>query len=430
MTGKITGGSAKERAILVGVDRGKEGADFTTSMEELSLLADTAGAAVVCQVTQKKDNPDSAFYIGTGKAGEIAALAEEYSADLVIFNDELSPSQIRNLDRVINRKVIDRSALILDIFARRARSKEGRLQVELAQMSYLLPRLTGLGSSLSRLGGGIGTRGPGETQLEIDRRVIRRRISELKREINIIRKHRARHRQRRRRNRCAVVSLVGYTNAGKSTLLNALTGADLYTEDKVFATLDPATRRGMTEGGREVLFTDTVGFIENLPRQLVTAFQATLEEIEAADLLMHVVDLSHRDYLNHIKTVRDHLEKIDPQSADRELLVFNKIDLVTESSEIKYLRREFQEAIFISALTGEGLQELKEKTEFILSGTGMRMKVYLPYSEGKLYGEMQRQARIDSLEYKNDYLEITATVKRELTEKLMPFTDLPTKSTS
>lgn len=417
--------TTKEKAILIGLDRGKPHENFVKSMEELKLLADTAGAEVIFQVDQKRSTPDSAFYVGPGKAKEVATLAEELSADLVIFNDELSPSQIINLDRVINKKVIDRSALILDIFANRARSREGRLQVELAQMSYLLPRLTGLGSTLSRLGGGIGTRGPGETKLEVDRRVIRRRISDLKKEIIAIRKHRAIHRKRRRRNRCAVVSLVGYTNAGKSTLLNALTGADLYTEDKVFATLDPATRRGMMEGGREVLFTDTVGFIEKLPRQLVTAFQATLEEIEAADMLIHVIDLSHPDYLNHIKTVHSHLKKIDPQAETRELLVFNKVDLLTGKSEIKFLKHEFPEALFISALTGEGMTELIKKTELMLSSAGMRMKIYLPYREGKLYAMLQERARIDCLEYRSDYLELTVIVDRELADKLMPFTELP-----
>ncbi len=421
---------AKEKAILVGLDRGQQNEYFAKSIEELKLLADTAGANVACQVTQKRDTPDSAFYIGPGKAKEVAVIAEELSADLVIFNDELSPSQIRNLDRVINRKVIDRSALILDIFANRARSREGRLQVELAQMNYLLPRLTGLGNILSRLGGGIGTRGPGETKLEVDRRVIRRRISDLKKEINVIRKQRTLHRQRRSRNRCAVVSLVGYTNAGKSTLLNALTGADLYTEDKVFATLDPATRRGIMEGGREILFTDTVGFIEKLPRQLVTAFKATLEEIEDANLLIHVVDLSHPDYLNHIKTVRKHLKNIDLQAETRELLVFNKIDLLAEKGEIKFLEREFPEAIFISALTGEGMEELRKKTELLLSGAGMRMKIYLPYKEGRLYAMLQERARIDYLEYKSDYLELTVTVERELADKLITFTELPNGSTA
>ncbi len=391
-------------------------------MQELTLLADTAGADVVDQIIQKRDSPDPANYIGKGKTEELASLVQMRQADLVIFNDELSPSQIRNLDRLVEAKVIDRTNLILDIFARRALSREGKLQVELAQMHYLLPRLIGLGNQLSRLGGGIGTRGPGETQLEVDRRVIRKRIADLKKEISSLRKHRALHRQRRKRNRQNIVSLVGYTNAGKSTLLNSLTGADLYTEDKLFATLDPTVRRGRLNGGKEVLFTDTVGFIEKLPDQLVTAFQATLEELSAADVLLHVVDLSHEDYFKQIETVRRHLAAIDPDYYKHEIIVFNKIDLVADLSVSAFLEREFPSASFISALTGKGVEELKENIAAFLNNQRRKLKLYLPYSEGKLYAELQEYGDVQSVISRPDHLEIIVDVDPELAEKLEPYT--------
>ena len=415
----------QEKAIIVALDHGYSGDHLERSLEELVLLADTAGATVLDQLVQKRESPDKTYYIGKGKTEELAALVKIREADLVIFNDELSPSQIRNLDRIIGVKVIDRTALILDIFARRALSREGKLQVELAQMNYLLPRLIGLGNQLSRLGGGIGTRGPGETQLEVDRRVIRRRINDLKREIISLRKHRLLHRQRRSRNRLSVISLVGYTNAGKSTLLNALTGADLYTEDKLFATLDPMVRRGFIDGGKEVLFTDTVGFIEKLPQQLVNAFQATLEEIAAAHILLHVVDLSHPDYLNQISVVREHLAKIDPDYYLRELLVFNKTDLVNESAERISLARQFPTAAFISALNQEGLLTLKERIATFINRQRCRIKLYLPYSAGKIYSELQKQGEVQSIEYKPEYLEVTAVVNPDLASKLKRYAEPP-----
>ncbi len=414
----------REKAILVGLNSFRMGQDLENSMEELTLLADTAGADVVDRIIQNRESPDRAYYIGKGKTEELSAMVEMYDVDMVIFNEELSPSQIRNLDKFLGVKVVDRTALILDIFARRALSREGKLQVELAQMQYLLPRLIGLGNQLSRLGGGIGTRGPGETQLEVDRRVIRRRISDLKKEIALIRKQRSLHRERRKKNRFNVISLVGYTNAGKSTLLNALTGSDLYTEDKVFATLDPMVRRGSVNGGKEVLFTDTVGFIKKLPQQLITAFQATLEEIAVADILIHVVDISHPDYLNQIKVVREHLAKIDPEYYLREFLVFNKIDQFNDHFEKSYLIREFPAASFISAHKGEGLGALKESISAFLHKKRHYLKLYLPYSEGKLYAEIQEQGEIQSIQYRPDYIEITTVVEPDLAEKLKPYISL------
>lgn len=419
----------REKAILVGLDTGRDNEDMEHSMAELTLLADTAGADAAETIIQKRSTPDRAYYIGRGKVEEIAALVDMLDADMVIFNEELSPSQIRNLDSSLGVKVIDRTALILDIFARRALSREGKLQVELAQMQYLLPRLIGLGNQLSRLGGGIGTRGPGETQLEVDRRVIRKRISDLKKEIAELRKQRSLHRERRKRNRFNVISLVGYTNAGKSTLLNTLTGSDLYTEDKLFATLDPMVRRGTLNSNREVLFTDTVGFIEQLPRQLVTAFQATLEEISVADLLLHVVDINHPDHLNQIKVVREHLSKIDPDYSRRELLVFNKVDLPEEESSRAYLEREFPQASFISAITGEGVEDLKEKIAANIIKQRYRIKIYLPYSEGKLLSEIQERGDIESIEYKSNQIIISAVVDKDLDDRLNSYisTDISTE---
>jgi GTPase len=412
----------KEKALLVGLDSGRRTSDIDNSMEELALLAHTAGAEVVDRITQTRDNPDKTYYIGKGKTEELAALIKMLDADLVIFNDELTPSQIRNLDRIVGVKVIDRTALILDIFARRALSKEGKFQVELAQLSYLLPRLIGLGNQLSRLGGGIGTRGPGETQLEVDRRVIRKRISDLKKEIITLRKHRSLHRQRRKRNRCSIISLVGYTNAGKSTLLNALTGADLYTEDKLFATLDPTVRSGQLNGSTEVLYTDTVGFIEKLPKQLVTAFQATLEEIAEADILLHVVDISHPDHLKQIRVVRDHLNKIDPEYHLREILVFNKIDNSDCNADRLYLAREFPDAGFISALKKEGLDDLKELIANFIRRQRTEINIYLPYSEGKMLAGIQEQGEVLSVKYEPDFLEIKAVVDTRLAALLKKYT--------
>ncbi len=384
-------------------------------------MAYTAGAEVVARLIQAKTAPDNAYYLGKGKAEELANLIGHYDANMVIFDNELSPTQIRNLDRTLNVKVIDRTALILDIFARRALSKEGKLQVELAQLQYMLPRLIGLGKQLSRLGGGIGTRGPGETQLEVDRRVIRRKISELKNEIIALRKHRKLHRQRRLRNRCFVISLVGYTNAGKSTLLNALTGSALYTEDRLFATLDPAVRRGKMEGGTEVLFTDTVGFIEKLPKQLVTAFQATLEEIAAGDLLLHVVDLSHPDYQNQIAIVHEHLQKIDPGFIEREQLIFNKTDLVEYSCDFTGLLREFPDALFISAIRKTGFDLLNVRIKYFMSRQKQLIRVALPYSAGKLLAEIKDQGEIKSIKYNEEAIIVETAVDGGLAAQLSKY---------
>ena len=321
-----------ERAILVGVEiKGDPHLwSVADSLEELGLLARTAGAEVVSTLSQRLDRRTNA-YLGKGKLEELRDLRDEKQADVALFDDELTPTQQRNLEEALGIKVIDRTALILDVFARRAQTHEGRLQVELAQHEYLLPRLVGQWSHLERLGGGIGTRGPGETQLETDRRIIRNRIQKLKRELERVRKQRSLYRQRRQREGIPVVSLVGYTNAGKSTLLNALSSADVIAEDKLFSTLDPVTRRVSLPGKAPFLLTDTVGFIQKLPPTLVAAFRATLEELEGADVALHVIDITHRNAPEQVQVVDDLLAELHLVDEASRILVLNKVDLLSDN---------------------------------------------------------------------------------------------------
>jgi GTP-binding protein HflX len=346
-----------------------------SSLDELALLADTAGARVVARTVQKLGRIHPGHYVGKGKLAELKAERASLDYSVVIFDDELSPSQQRTLEDALQVKVLDRTALILDIFARRAQTREGRLQVELAQYQYLLPRLAGQWSHLERLEGAIGTRGPGETQLETDRRLVRDRISRLKREIEAVRRQRALYRRRRARAGIPVVALVGYTNAGKSTLMRALSGADVFTEDKLFATLDPLTRRIKLAEGRTVLLSDTVGFIQKLPAQLVAAFRATLEELSAAAVLVHVVDVTHPDALQQAETVLETLRDLD--LAEKPLVTaLNKVDLLARhdgQQGIEKLGRRAlpyrpPDASLISAQQGWGLDELKERIERVLFG--------------------------------------------------------------
>ncbi|UCG84598.1 MAG: GTPase HflX, partial [Dehalococcoidia bacterium] len=318
-----------EKAFLVGVETKGErnGWPLKRSVEELGQLALTAGADVVGSMTQRLDAPTPAYMLGKGKLEELVSLKSEIDYDLVIFDDELSPAQQRNLERSLGVRVIDRTALILDIFARRAHTHEGRLQVELAQQEYLLPRLAGRWPHLERLGGGIGTRGPGETQLETDRRLVRQRIQRLKTEIESLRKHRALYRRRRSEHGIPVIALIGYTNAGKSTLLNKLSDANVFVEDKLFVTLDPTTRRLFLPDNRQVLITDTVGFIQKLPPTVVAAFKATLEELAEAQLLLHVVDISSETATQQCRTVEEMLEDLGLAHKPR-LIVLNKVDLL------------------------------------------------------------------------------------------------------
>jgi GTP-binding protein HflX len=331
------------------------------SLDELERLVETAGGVVAARVVQKREAPHAKTYVGPGKAEEIARLCCELEADLVVFDHELSPSQQRNLENILKVKVVDRTALILDIFAQHAHSKEGKLQVELAQLNYLLPRLRGRGVTLSRLGGGIGTRGPGETKLEVDRRRIKERLSHLKRELKEVARHREVQRKLRQRRGVFNISIVGYTNAGKSTLLNSLTNSHVYVEDQLFATLDSTTRKLYLTNGSEAVLSDTVGFIQKLPPQLVAAFHSTLKEVTLSDLIIHVIDSSNPYLETQMEAVEFTLNEIGASQKER-LEVFNKIDLVS-TKRLRELKRKFPEGVFISALKKEGLSELKKEIE-------------------------------------------------------------------
>jgi len=354
-----------ERAILAG--RAIRGARDSVTLAELKLLAETAGATVHGEVVQRRGPIRASTFLSKGKIEEIHELAREARAGLLLLDDDLSPAQHRNLERELEMRVIDRSALILDIFAKRARTREARLQVELAQLQYLLPRLTRMWEHLGRLGGGIGTRGPGETQLEVDRRRIRERIARLKRDLEgVVRERRV---QRKGRRDCFTVSLVGYTNAGKSTLFNALAHAHVYVENQLFATLDPTTRVIAGDGRTRVLLTDTVGFIRKLPPNLVASFRATLEEVGEADLLVHVVDATERDPDAHIEAVHTVLDGLGALERPR-LVVFNKIDAVADEIALLGLRAQHPGAVFVSATTRDGLPSLREEISMRLNAGG------------------------------------------------------------
>ena len=394
----------QEKAILAGV--GFSGVNSRwdwspeESLEELERLAETAGALTVARVLQKKDKPDNAFFLGKGKIDEIAMEAQNLEADLLIIDDEISPSQQRNLEMATGLKVIDRTALILDIFAQRARSSAGKLQVELAQLRYNLPRIGGQGLVLSRLGGGIGTRGPGETKLEMDRRRIRGRIHDLEEQLDKLQKQRKVQRSQRKENRLPMAALVGYTNAGKSTLLNALSDADVLAEDKLFATLDPTTRLVDISDKQQILLTDTVGFIQKLPHTLVKAFQATLEETIESDLLIHVVDASNENYELQIKAVMEVLREIGAQDKPS-LFVFNKADcLPHEDTGFDKLRMlQGREGVFISAKSQQGLTELKDKINEFFSESRLELKLCIPYAEGAVVTRLHEVADIHSTDY-------------------------------
>lgn len=377
----------QERALLVGcLLAGGDEQRMRLSLEELAELARTAGVAIAGVITQRRESMDPAWYLGRGKIAEIAQAAGEQAADLVIFNSELSPTQKRNLETVFTCPLIDRTQLILDIFASRAHSREGKLQVELAQYRYLLPRLGGQGSQLSRLGGGIGTRGPGETKLETDRRHIRRRIRELEQQLADVVQTRKLHRQRRKKNRVFQIALVGYTNAGKSTLLNRLTAAGILAEDKLFATLDPTTRQLTLPSGTQVLLTDTVGFIQDLPTTLVAAFRSTLEGVCEADLILHVVDSHHPDYEVHMEVVEHVLRQLGAEAIPR-LVVYNKADLLVEGTYLPV----GPDSIVISALREEDLQRLLAMIETWVSRTYDELVLRIPADRGDLLALVYRE---------------------------------------
>lgn len=384
-----------EKVILVGCQTTEEeDLRFQYSMEELESLTETAKGNVLMQVVQKRPKVHPATYIGKGKVEELQALEEELEPDLIIFNDELSPSQNRNLSAGLKARVIDRTQLILDIFAQRARSKEGKLQVELAQLQYLLPRLGGKGIEMSRLGAGIGTRGPGETKLESDRRHIRKRIDDIKTQLSVIVQHRDRYRERRKKNKTFQIALVGYTNAGKSTLFNRLTEADSFEENQLFATLDPMTRKAILPSGFTALLTDTVGFIQDLPTTLIAAFRSTLEEVREADLLLHVVDMSNEDSFSHEQTVNKLLADLEVHQIPQ-ITVYNKRDIAHQD----FVPNAQNETAFISAFSEEDRRNLLLKIEQSIIGMMEPFHVLVPSDEGKLLAQLKNETILRELAF-------------------------------
>mgnify|MGYP000950376177 CR=1 FL=1 len=412
-----------ERAVLVGLScpsfNTDQDADERT-MDELRALAETAGAEAVAMTLQRRPAPDARTFIGEGKAEEVKQLAEMNDASLILFDNELSPSQMSNLEELTGRTVLDRSALILDIFAQRARTGEGKLQVELAQYQYILPRLAGMGKAMSRLGGGIGTRGPGETKLETDRRHIRERITRLQAELDEVRRVRATQRERRVKNSMPVVALVGYTNAGKSTLLNALTGAGIPANDRLFDTLDTTTRRLKVSDHLEILLSDTVGFIAKLPHHLIEAFQATLEELQYADLLLHVIDASDPHREAHIGVVDRLIDKLAKPGVPV-LRCYNKADLVGDVSNLPIGEKN----IPMCARSGIGMDELLTRIEETLTGQLHRAVFLLPYSDAGALAQLHEQAQVLRVDYLPEGVEVEAVCREELFGRLKRFVKEP-----
>lgn len=394
----------QERAVLVSVDTGEF--DVDSSLVELTELARTAGAEVICEMTQKREAPEAGTYLGKGKLQELSDYCEAEKPDLIIIDGELSPAQQRNIETITDVRVIDRTTLILDIFAQRALSGEGKLQVELAQLKYSLPRLGGKGTQMSRLGGGIGTRGPGETKLETDRRHIRRRINALSEDLKALDERRTRHRERRKKDGVITVALVGYTNAGKSTLMNTLTDAGVLAENKLFATLDPTARALTLPDGSSVLLIDTVGFIRRLPHKLVEAFKSTLDEAVSANVILNICDASSEECAEHYKVTMELLEELE--CGDKPIItVLNKSDIVNDT-ELPLMNN----CVRVSAVTGEGLDELLERIAKALPPTRKRVKILLPFSLGAAGAELRKTGVVHSEEYTADglLLDITAEI--------------------
>jgi len=415
----------RERALLAGTVGPATDVDGADPLDELAQLAETAGAVVEDRILQKRDRPDPRTHIGSGKVGEISRLASERKIDCVIFNNDLSPAQAQNLQKDIGCRVIDRTELILDIFATHARSRQAKLQVELAQLEYNLPRLGRLGAHVTaeqQAGGfgiGIGQRGPGEKQLEVDRRLARRRITALRRQLRELEERKQREVARRTVEN-TTVSLVGYTNAGKSTLMNALTGADVLVEDRLFSTLDTRTRIWTLEGGIRVLLSDTVGFIRDLPHGLVASFHATLEEVTQADLLLHVVDASHVQAPEQIRAVEGVLGEIGCREKPA-LMLFNKIDRFRDPVEREMLRNRFPGAILLSARQGEGLGALRDRVAEILTRQLVEVEVAIPLGEGKLLAELPSWSVLVDRRYANEHVRMTLKVPPRVLYKLERF---------
>lgn len=424
-----------ERAFLVGVEITSEPQPLPVadSLEECALLAETAGLEVVGETAQRRQVPDPATYIGKGKLDEVRALSEERMADVVILDTELSPRHLREISKGLGNslRVIDRTALILDIFAQHAQTHEGRLQVELAQHEYRLPRLSHAWGHLERQGGGasgrsgsaggVGLRGPGETQLEVDKRAIRKRIAILKKQIGKVSEHRERYRGQRRRSRIPIVAIIGYTNAGKSTLLNALSDADVYVADQLFATLDPTTRRVRLPGGRYCLFTDTVGFIRKLPTQLIAAFRSTLEEIVEADLLIHLIDVSHENAFEQFESVKETLREIGADHIPA-LNVFNKADTLEDAAATReLLERTEPEAFLISAKSGAGLEELKTGIMEALYEKMIEVELFLPYQEGALIALFHDEGLVTMTESRTTGVVIAGSIPGRYFVRFQPY---------
>ena len=394
-----------ETAVLVGVDLGEY--DCEASLDELEELAKTAGAEVEARVTQRRETPDSATFIGSGRLKEIKNFCADNDVDLLIFDSELTPSQQRNIEDITDVRVVDRTQLILDIFAARARSGEGKLQVELAQLKYLLPRLGGKGTSMSRLGGGIGTRGPGETKLESDRRHIRRKIQKLEEELAAVRKVRSTQRRKREKNDMPIVALVGYTNAGKSTLLNCLTNSDIPANDRLFDTLDTTTRKLRIDELTEVLISDTVGFIRKLPHHLIEAFKATLEELAYADVLLHVIDISNPDWEEQARVVDLLINQLGAEQTPC-IRVFNKCDAYMG------ILPHGEDIVCLSAKSGEGVQELVQKLSELLDRGSHHVTLRIPYSDAGIMDLLNREASVRSTEYTDEGIEAEVIVPPEI----------------
>jgi GTP-binding protein HflX len=418
-----------ERVVLVGVWTEGSVTDAENSLAELAELAKTAGSVVLDGLIQRRSRPDTATFIGSGKVAELRAVVIASGADTVICDGELSPSQLRSLEGKINVKVIDRTALILDIFAQHAKSHEGKAQVELAQLQYFLPRLRGWGSALSRQGGGsggggggnggVGLRGPGETKIETDRRRIRTRISRLKRDIAVMKTMRDTKRSQRRRASVPSVAIAGYTNAGKSSVLNRLTGAGVLVEDALFATLDPTTRRSRTADGRVYTLSDTVGFVRHLPHQLIEAFRSTLEEVAQADLVLHVVDGANSDPEQQVRAVREVLAEVGAESVP-ELLVVNKTDAADEETLLR-LKRAWPDAVLISARTGAGLDLVRAAIEARLPVPAVELDVLVPYSRGDLVARVHERGEVLESGHTGEGTELRVRVDRVLASELAPY---------
>ena len=406
----------KERAMLVALQTRNINHELVEEhLSELEELADTAGADSIFKIIQSKNTADPAFYIGKGKAEELAQLIELNDIDLAIFDDDLTPVQVRNLEKFFNRKIIDRSGLILDIFALRAKTKEAKTQVELAQLEYMLPRLTRAWTHLSKQYGGIGTKGPGETQIETDRRMIRTRISHLKEKLKEIELQR--QTQSKGRKDFIRISIAGYTNAGKSTLFNLLTKAEVFAEDKLFATLDSTTRTINFDTKEKILISDTVGFIRKLPAHLVASFKSTLNEVRDSDIILHMIDLSHPYFEDHLKVVEDTLKEFDSEHK-KEILVFNKVDSITDKSIIGYVRNKYPKSVIISAQKGINISSLKEKIEDLIEESFVEEEIELRIEQTKLASQIHDLSEVISVKYNHDTVLFKFRANKENSDKI------------